>query len=66
MEINPYQGHKIKNLIRYRILEDGTCSYCGFPAGLIELPDGDVTEADYCRFCDSYNEGSLVGILSTE
>lgn len=47
------------NAIDYEILPDGTCSYCGHPAELIGLPDGDVTCSDRCIHCDEYNAEAL-------
>lgn len=42
--------------IDYEILEDGTCSYCGREADMIETPDGDFVRSDACDYCDNYNE----------
>lgn len=41
--------------IDYAILPDGTCSYCGREATLIEFPDGHLTRSDSCIPCDNYN-----------
>lgn len=40
-------------MIRYEILKDGTCSYCGRVADLIELPDGDSIFSEICEICES-------------
>ncbi|MBD1903460.1 hypothetical protein H6F78_00365 [Coleofasciculus sp. FACHB-64] len=42
--------------IRYEILADGTCSYCGREAKFIKLPDGDESQSNSCKSCDSFNE----------
>jgi len=41
--------------ISYEILNDGTCSYCGSIANMVELPDGDIDFNDRCDLCDNYN-----------
>lgn len=46
--------------IRYQIRDDGTCSYCGHDAELIELPDGDCTQSDRCIGCDDFNDSLLL------
>lgn len=45
--------------IEYEILDSGDCSYCGRPAELIELPDGDTTLSNDCDFCDAFNDDLL-------
>lgn len=48
----------MRDKINYEIWE-GVCSYCGRPAQLIELPDGDVQTSDACEACDIYNSEAL-------
>jgi hypothetical protein len=43
------------NLIRYSILQDDTCSYCGRSAEIYALPDGNDVVCG-CASCDAYNE----------
>ena len=59
MDFLPGYLHKKMTLMHdkiiYSIFDDGTCSYCGREADLVELPDGDVTTSDSCDSCDEYN-----------
>lgn len=45
--------------IRYEILYNGTCSYCGKEADLMELPDGSLERSEVCEYCEAYNEELL-------
>lgn len=46
--------------IDYYIREDGTCSYCGLEADMVELPDGDFDYSDTCLNCEAYNDEEQV------
>jgi hypothetical protein len=40
--------------INYEIV-DGQCSYCGYMAKMIQLPDGSIEASERCEHCDEYN-----------
>jgi hypothetical protein len=43
------------NFVRYEILKNGTCSYCGRVADIIKLPDGDCVYSVFCHHCEAHN-----------
>lgn len=49
-----------EDYISYDILDDGTCSYCGCEAEMVQTPEG-VWPSDRCQRCDQFNDGLLAG-----
>lgn len=46
--------------IDYRILDDGTCSYCGYQTELAEMPDGELDWNEFCPHCEAYNQEEMM------
>ena len=55
-----FSAMNLSDRIRYEILPDGTCSYCGSEARWIGLPDGDATIEANCMECDEFNQELLL------
>jgi hypothetical protein len=46
--------------IDYEILDDGTCSYCGYQTELAEMPDGELDWYPFCPNCEDYNQEQMM------